>query len=224
MTLMEIMVAITVLLGLSLVVLPGLGTMFGIQQRHAAKRIVLMYEQLRDEAVMRNVAFRVTYDLNQNTYKVEAGERGALIFDSPEAKEAYEEEMEQRSDFMDDEEKAAFESANQRFTAATGQLSMNVTLPSGTIWGGVYTPQYGELVVPEFDLDEDETPPVVQSHIFPNGFMERTLVLMVSESNKEDGYTIEVEPLSGDITLHPTLIDWEELYDFVPEEGPRLPL
>ena len=56
-----------------------------------------------------------------------------------------------------------------------------------------------------------------------SGQAEHAVIWIHSEGDDSDGYTIEVEPLSGAVKLHNELIDWEDSYDFVPDEAPDLP-
>jgi len=43
------------------------------------------------------------------------------------------------------------------------------------------------------------------------------------EDDPEEGYTVEVEPLSGKVHVHGELIDFEDSFEWVPDEGPDLP-
>jgi hypothetical protein len=99
---------------------------------------------------------------------------------------------------------------------------MEVQLPSGMRFGGVYTPQYGELVEPTGEDDEDDVLRV-ESYVMSNGFVEHTLIQLVDIDNPSDGYTIEVQPLSGIVKLHAEVLEPDDRLDFVPQEGPNLP-
>lgn len=220
MTLTEVMVVIVIALVMMGVLAPSLMSFLLLDQHQAAKELSLLYEQLHDEAVMRNVTFRIEYDLQKNTYQVQVAESGVLIFDNPRAREEWEESEERRKRHMTDEELAAFERRRASFSKLEARFETEFELPGGTVFGGVYTPQYEEMVRPD-DVDEDD--PKVYSYIFPNGQAEHAVVWLVSEGDDSDGYTIEVEPLSGAVKLHGTLIEWDESYDWVPDEAPDLP-
>ncbi len=221
MTLTEVMVVIVIGLVLMAALAPSVWGLVLLNQHQAAKELALLYEQLHDEAVMRNVTFRIEYDLRAGRYQVQVGEPGTLIFDDPRAREAWEEEQERRLRFMTPEEREALQRKRQRFSKLEARFKTAFELPDGTVFGGVYTPQYGEMVRPE-DLDEEENSKVY-SYIFPNGQSEHTVIWIHSEGDDSEGYTIEVEPLSGAVRLHDELIDWEDSYDFVPDEAPDLP-
>ena len=168
MTLMEVMVVIAILVVLIGVAVPAISSLLDLQLRRQARDIVMTYQRLHDEAILQNVSFRIGYDLDNNTYTIEAGEPGALIFDNPDDREEWE-------DQLDDEGNVV---GKQR------------------IW----------------------------TYIFPNGFTEHTVIWVVDADEPENGYTVEIEPLSGAIHLHGELVDWDDSYDFVPDEGPELAL
>ena len=232
MSLLEVMVVIVIMLGMALVAVPVIGSLFSLQQRKAAKDMVLMYQRLHDEAILRNVSFRIGFDLEANSYSIDTGEPGALIFDNPEDRESWEEMRDARFALMTDEEVAKHKEARRPFEKLSEGLSETHKLPAGVRIGGIYTPQYPEMMRPEayggdllkaYDAEGQEIAGKVFSYVFPNGMAEHTVIWVVDEDNPKDGYTIEIEPLSGKIQLHGELVDWEDSYDFVPEEGPELP-
>jgi Tfp pilus assembly protein PilE len=220
MTLTEIMVVLVIAIILLGVLVPSLTSFFLLDQHRAAKELALLYEQLHDEAVMRNVTFRIEYDLAAGTYQVQAAESGALIFDNARARQEWAEAEERRQRNMSEEELAAHKRRQANFAKLEARFKTDFKLPSGTVFGGFYTPQYEEMVHLR-DLDEDN--PKVWSYVFPNGQSEHTVIWIGTEGEEEqDGYTIEVEPLSGAVKLHGRLIEWDESYDFVPDEAPDL--
>lgn len=225
MTLTEILVVIVIALLLVGLLAPPVASFMQLEQHKAAKELTLLYGQLHDEAVMRNVTFRVAYDLRQGTYQVEVAEGGVLIFDDADARERFEANEESRYRFMSDEDKATAQATMQAerksFASVQARYKTQFELPAGAAFGGIYTPQYGEMVGPG-DLDEDE-PAVVYSYIFANGQAEHTVIHMVDADDPTEGFTIEVEPLSGTVHLRDELVDWRRSYDFVPSEGPDIP-
>ncbi|MCB9674192.1 MAG: hypothetical protein H6737_03695 [Alphaproteobacteria bacterium] len=222
-TVTEVAVVLVIAIVLIGVMMPTLSNIFMLEQRQAAKDLALLYEQLHDEAVMRNVTFRVAYDLRSNTYEVQVGEPGALIFDNPRAREEFEEDLNRRLALMSEEEKAEFQSKRKPFESLGARFKTKFELPRNTVIGGVYTPQYGDMVKREDVMDDEDAEGKVFSYIFPNGQAEHAVIWIVDQYDDEDGFTVEIEPLSGSVHLHRELIDWEDSYDFVPNEGPDLP-
>ena len=231
MSLIEIMVVFALLLLMVAVLIPSLQSIFSLQQRQAAKQLVLLYQRLHDEAVLQNVSFRIAYDLENGTYKVESGEAGMLIFDSAEAREEAAEQRRSKLALMNDEERVQHEKARKPFEKLSKDLDESFDLNPGIMLGGLYTPQYGKMVRPTalggdavemVDAKGEVVPGVLYSYVFSTGFTEHTVIWVVDEDDPESGYTVEVEPLSGQIHLHGELIEWEDRYDFVPDEGPGL--
>lgn len=217
---------LVILLAVAALVVPTVSNYLQLEQRRAAKELSLTYELLHDQAVMRNVTFRVAYHLDANMYQIEVGDSEVLIFDDPEKREEYEEEIaELRSRFSDDEEEEAAR-IQEKFQQLQEAFATKKELPRGTRFGGVYTPQYDEMVEPSgVDPAEDpEDAVVVYSYIFPNGFTEHTVVQLVDADDPDSGYTVEIEPLSGRVHMTPELTRWDERFDFVPEMGPELDL
>jgi prepilin-type N-terminal cleavage/methylation domain-containing protein len=223
MTLIEVLVVLAILLGLAVIIVPTLSSYLQLEQRRVAKELALSYEFLHDEAVLRNVTFRISYHLDEGFYQIEVGRPETLIFDNPEAREAYEEELDDRLKLLTEREIAEGEGKDDEatpFEQLELQFNTRVQMPRGTAIAAVYTPQYGELVGPSGDA---ESPAVVQSYIFANGFAEHTIIHLVDQGDPEEGYTIEVEPLSGRVHLRGELTGVDEMFSFVPEVPPELP-
>jgi prepilin-type N-terminal cleavage/methylation domain-containing protein len=230
MSLMEVMVVMAIMLLLLAVLAPATRSLFQLQQREGAKKLSAMYERLHDEAIMRNYSFRITYYLDEDKYEITPGQPGALISAGPAERARYAEEVKSKLRFMSEEEKVAYQrSSDQPFDALEAGGTMTIELPSGVSFGGVYTPQYGRIVKPGETLEENEQEEgdekeslKVYSYVMNTGFSEHTLVWLVSTGNPDDGWTIEVEPLSGAVKMHGELIDPAD-FDWIPTEGPKLP-
>lgn len=223
MTLMELLVALAIVLALAVVLVPSVSSIFELRQRKAAKDLVLLYQQLHDEAVLRNATFRVVYDLRNNSYKVEVTEGGALVYSSAEQRERLEKERERLLTYMSDEEKAARARREQPFQELQGHFRTSFELPRGVRLQGVYTPQYERMITVDDVKEGEEGSGTVFSYVFANGFTERTLVWFVDERDPTKGWTVEVEPLSGRVRLYGELVDWRDVERRVPESGPTLP-
>lgn len=223
-SLIEVMVTIAIAVALIAVMAPAARSVFDMDQRAAARKIAVLFERLHDEAVMRNMSFRVVFYAEEGRYVVESGEAGALIASSPEDRERFEEEQRNKLRNMNDKQKAAFlQSRRQPFESMGAEGKMEFKLPYSVRFGGIYTPQYGRLVRPGDDLGGDKDDALrVSSHVMNNGFMEHTLVQLVDLSGS-DGFTVEVEPMSGVVHLHPELVDVYDIREDLPDAGPSLP-
>lgn len=221
-TILEVMVVIAIILAVVAVSIPALNAILSLDQRQAARDLALTYERLHDEAVLRNVTFRIAYHLDANYYEVEVGDPDTLIFDDPDRREAFEEELKDKLERYDPEEREAALRDEVRFETISTFHKRKVELPASTAFGGVYTPQYEDIVRPTGEEDpEDQV--VVYSYLFANGFAEPTVVQLVDADDDEEGFTIVVEPLSGRVRLETEVLDQHDVFRDVPERGPDLP-
>jgi len=228
-TLVEIMVVIAIM-GVALAVGGvSMQQLFDLQQQSAVKELAQTYTWLIDEAALRNCSFRIAYNLDQGTWKVEVGDPNTLVFATPEEREEYEEEVaDQMTKFTqrEIEEGAAdeLESEQGRFEGLSDpSFNTDQKLPGGTRFAYVYTPQYGrDGVEPNDEMPDDpEEQAIAYTYVFSDGSAEHIVVRVVDEDDPEDGYTLEVEPLSGRVHLSTDLIDPEESMAWLPEEGPE---
>ena len=243
-TLLEILVVMAILAVVMALAIPAVSNVLALQQTGFSNELANTYRFLRDEAAMRNVTFRIVYDLDQQTYTIEAGDPDTLIFTNPEDLQDYEEDLADKMDAytereleeMDPEDEELQKLMDKRFEGLEDDaLNTTVQVPGGSVISWVYTPQYGldgvemeqdlrelddeerALALEELDADERN---VAYSYIFPNGFVEHTVIRIHDEDDPSDGITIEVEPLSGRVLTHDDLIDPEDSMDWIPDEGP----
>ncbi len=232
MTLMEILVALAIIVGVTAVMIPTISNVLALEQRAAAREIALAFERLHDEAVLRNKSFRVVFDLDRHRWFVEEADPGAMIFASPEARERWEEQFADKVEDMDEAELLEL-ARTRRFQAIakSDRLGGFKELPTDVWFESVYTPQFTEPVRPardrerlsDADIDPDEPTNVASVHLFANGFVEFAVIRIVEGDDVDEGFSITVDPLSGRVRMLPELVDHDDLLDYLPDEGPRLP-
>ena len=238
MTLIEILVVVAVLALIVGVSIPSLAGLLDLQRRGAAKELAQTYSALVDEAALRNVTFRVALDLDANTWKVEVGDPGTLVFASPEERQEYERELHDKMARFTQreieegvaEDELGTDPTNGQFEGL--QEASFVTekqLPNDTRIEYVYTPQYAPDGATS-ELEWDEEPPedpadrtIAYTYIFPDGSAEHTVIRLVDVEDPEDGYTIEVEPLTGKVTLSTDIVEPGQSMAWLPVEGPQIP-
>lgn len=232
MTLIEVLVVLAIVVGVSVVMVPTMSNILALEQRQAARKIALAFERLHDEAVLRNKTFRIVFDLDRHRWFVEEGDPSAMIFATPEAREEWEKEFEKKVDKMSPEDQQTW-MANRKFASLpqSDRLGGFQELPEGVWFDMVYTPQFKEPVRPkrrgerinEADIDPRDPPNIAAVHLFANGFVEFAIIRLVEGDRVDEGYSITVDPLSGRVQLVPELVDHRRFLDFLPKEGPRLP-
>ncbi len=228
MSLLEIMVVIAIMAAVLGIGVPSLTAILDVQQRGAARELAQTFRFLQDEATMRNVSFRVAFNLDTNSYQVEVGDPNTLVFSDPAAREAYESEREQQVKRFTrkevEEGKAAETDAHGRFQGLdVPGFQSKVQLPEGTQIAWAWTPQYAEPVTPNTDASaRPEDQRMVYSYVFASGEAEHTVIRLVDADDPEDGYTIEVEPLSGNITVETEVTEIGARMAWMPTEGPTI--
>jgi prepilin-type N-terminal cleavage/methylation domain-containing protein len=227
MSLIEMLVVMAVVAIVIAVGAPVLSSVFDLQQRGAAKTLAEAYKLLQTEAMLRNVTFRVAYNLDRGTWAVDVGDPSALIFSDPSTREAWEEEQKRKLKSFtkkDIEEGKANDvlGGDGRFTGLQNSgFPTGGELPSSCRFAYVYTPQYGQPVTPsEKQPESAEDERVVYSHIFPDGTMEFTVVRIVDVNDPADGYTMEVEPFSGEVKLDTEETEIGADLAWIPSEAP----
>lgn len=226
-SLIEVMVVLAIMAVVLGIGIPSLAAIFDLQQRSAARELAMTYSFLINEAAMRNVTFRIAYNLDAHSYQIEVGDPDTLVFSDPETRAQWEAEREEEMQRFnpsegEEGEEAEEEDALNRFSGLTMPgFQSKVELPSNSMFSFVYTPQYDGPQTPSEDPPEAaEDQKVVYSYVFANGVSEHTVVRIVSVDDPEDGYTLEVEPLSGRVSMESELTDIGESMAWIPTEAP----
>ncbi|HND28745.1 MAG TPA: type II secretion system protein [Myxococcota bacterium] len=228
MTLVEIMVVLGVLALIAAVAIPSLAGVFDVQQRAAARELAQMYRFLLAEASLRNVTFRLAFNLDAGTWKIEVGDPEATVFGTPEELEAWEKDnrtmIKDRAKMAKQEEGEAPEEDRSRFAGLSYPgLDTEGSLPADCMFAWVYTPQYGQPQTPSEIAPEDaEEQRVVYSYVYPDGTADHTVVRIVDNDDPEDGYTVEIEPLSGETHVDGDNLDPLESLSWLPEDPPSI--
>jgi type II secretory pathway pseudopilin PulG len=234
MTLIEIVVVIALFVAVAAIAIPSYNALFDVEMRGAAKELAQTYKWLQDEAAMRNVTFRVAIDLDKSTWKVEAGDPSSLIYSTPEEREEAESDLFDAMKHYTERELAEDEDAQAEIAAKSGGKFEGLTdvsfttaqiLPTSVKFAWVYTPQYGEEGIeptkdgPPRDPAENH---IAYTHVFPDGTSEHIVVRIVDADDPEDGWTIEVEPLTGRVNIDTDIVDPTQSLSWIPESGPEL--
>ena len=115
-------------------------------------------------------------------------------------------------------ETSGFQSLENAIFKTAGQL------PEELEFSFVYTPQYGrEGKEPSKEIPDDpEDEAIAYSHIFSDGTAEHTIIRISDRENPNDGYTIEVEPLSGVVRITEEILSPEDSFQWYPSEAPTI--
>ena len=92
MTLIEIVVVIAIMGLVAVVAAPTLSGVFALKQQAAVNELGQTYIWLQEEASLRNVSFRIAFNLDRHTWKIEMGDPEAVVFASAEEAKEYQAE------------------------------------------------------------------------------------------------------------------------------------
>jgi len=182
-----------------------------------------------EEAALRNVAFRVAYNLDRGTYKVEVGDPSSLIFKDPEKAEEHrqnvKDKMKKYTKRQIEEGVTDLSEDQPQFQALDDEVFTTAQqLPEGLGFAFIYTPQYGEEGLrPNDEMPEEgEEERIAYSHVFPDGSAEHTVIRIIELDDEDEGYSLEIEPVSGKVKISNELIEPQESMAWVPEEAPTI--
>ena len=142
-TLGELIVVIILLSLVMAVSLPSINNILAVQQQAAVKDLAKTYILLLESASLQNCSFRVVFNLDRNTWKVEVGDPGATVFGTPEDLEEHRKMLEKRMKHgtKQEEEEAEAENPVKAFEQMDHpMLKTSQQLPEGIVFDFVYTP------------------------------------------------------------------------------------
>ena len=70
--------------------------------------------------------------------------------------------------------------------------------------------------------EEGEEERIAYSHVFSDGSAEHTVIRIIELDDEDEGYSLEVEPISGQVKVSNDLIEARESLAWVPEEAPTI--
>lgn len=205
-TLIEIMVAIVLAAVMIGVALPAFTAATDSDLKGVAAKMSAASRTCFGEAAIKNVTLRMAYDLEAQSYWIEAYPGTFQVMsterDLEEARDQEEElaeeekrrqELKEQYGAAEDEEAAPLA---PKFVPVEIGFVEPEQLPRRIKIKGVRTPQFRQVV-------EDGK---AYTHFFPNGWAERTLVYL--EDAGGSVMTLETEPLTGRVIVHDGELDW----------------
>jgi prepilin-type N-terminal cleavage/methylation domain-containing protein len=146
-TLIELVVTMSIIAALLLVMVPIISNVLGVDQRKASRELASTLRYLNDEAVVRNAPMRLAYDLDHNTWWVEAADGPVRIFKDRDAKDAFREYLADKAESDEqvandaDTRNAGAKSTSDLFTALMPEgLTDEATASAG---GGLLSSLFG---------------------------------------------------------------------------------
>lgn len=193
MTLIEIMVTLAIV-GLVLgITISQVGGTFDSHARQGMRELSAIIRYLYNKAASENLTMRIAFDLEKQSYVVEATS-DLFLLESEEAKqERLKKEKEATSSLSKDTKSAdgktetSATKAEANFGAVDSHLLKPTPLPGGVFFKDVQTEHDKEPV----------TRGLAYIYIFPNGYVERAIVNFRNEDDSEKRALV-INPITGD--------------------------
>lgn len=174
-TLIEIMIVVLIIalmMGLGVAVLfPGNEAKLRDQSSKIAGTVKFLY----NEAAIKNRYYRIVFDLDGRTYKVESSDQPYLVRMIDEAQKK-----------KDAEKKADATPDGASFTQEEGLLVQPEKLPSGI--------KFKDITVMHLPTRVEQGK--VEVYFFPSGFVEPTIINLTDE-DEESFYSLQLNPMTG---------------------------
>lgn len=120
-TLVEVIVVITLLAGLLAISVPALRAATGANLKQAATELATTLRYTHQESILTNMPMRLAYDLDNNTWWVEAADGPALLFRNRDERVAFADFLERKTE---SDERVRQEAESRRATAPDQQQIM----------------------------------------------------------------------------------------------------
>ncbi len=208
-TLMELIVAMALLVVLVATAVPYVAGVLGVQVKGAARQLAGTMRYLFDESVIRSANYRLVFNLDRHSYFVELCPGGsAILYRSADERERSEEQLEELRRRMEDYASAPggriplADTTLQSCSRVDESDLEPVVLQEPITLLGVWTAQYDSVVRgdPDGPPDDPEDDRIAVVNFIKGGYAERAYVYL--SDGGDDIYTLELEPLTGEVILH----------------------
>lgn len=187
-TLIELMVAMAIVGLIFAVAAVGLRSAFNVNLKKTASSLASTLRYLSNKAVTEHQYLRMVYDLDEQSYHVEASENPFVVSSEPEEEEKKPAEEETPEDSEEAEEEA--DESKPVFTQLESRLLKPKKLPSDVFFKDVTV---------SYILGKREQGQVF-TYFFPDGFATPTLINLRNEEDV-DYFSVELFPLSGRVKI-----------------------
>ncbi len=174
-TLIEILVAMAIIAIFTVIAIPRFQDKLKLNLKKQARMLSGTIRFLYNQAAIKNVTYRLNYDLTNQTYSVEKSSEAVRLTSPEESRSKWDEEKKTGPKFTEDKE----------------LLKKPVQLQKRIKFKDIKTEISKEPI----------TEGHAYTHFFPSGYAEQTRIRLESETG--DIYTIVVQPLTGLAKIYP---------------------
>lgn len=176
-TLIEILLVLAIIVLVLSFGMPVVSRITGQNISTSARKFTALVRGVRSDAILLNSIYRLSLDLEKNTYLIEKQSSKGLISESA-----------LLSKKPDPKKKSNPEASDNTFTADEKYNKEAKALPGGVVFNGVLKEKEG--------LVKEGTAYI---YFFPNGINEKAIIILNSQSAKEGGYSLLIHPTAGKV-------------------------
>lgn len=183
-TLIEILLVLSIIVLVLSYGMPVVSRITGQNIATSARKFTALVRGMRTDAILLNSIYRLTLDLENNTYLVESQKDSDLISESS-----------LLSKKVDPQKKDEPE-APSSFSPAEKYFAKPKPLPGGVVFSGVLKEKEG--------LVKEGTAYI---YFFPNGLNEKAIIILNTEKVQEGGYSLYIHPTAGKVDFFKQRVD-----------------
>jgi general secretion pathway protein H len=226
MTLIEIMIVLAIVGLLMGGAIAGFRSLVKSELRGSAGRLAAAIRYTYDRSITTGAYYRMHFDLDQQTYKVERSENRVLL-------SREKEKVGKGGKGLDQDQEAAEreKERNQRFGSSQGQGLPPELLPPPSPMRPKFE-QFKDTTLPQVHLKKvrvldiytpRQSEPYVAGHaylhFFPDGHTERAVIHLGTDRNDSDQYSLIVHALTGRVEIKSERVEPQRDFDAVDDAG-----
>jgi|GEM_PF-1077095 len=184
-TLIEILLVLAIIVLVLSFGMPVVSRITGQNINTSARKLTALIRGVRTDAILLNSIYRLSLDLDKNTYSVESRDGAEPLS-----------ELALLSVKRDPKNPDAVNAAASDFKVVDKYNKEPKNLPPGVVFNGLLKEKEGKI-----------KEGIAYIYFFPNGLNEKAIVYLNSQSAKEGGYSLFVHPTSGKVEFFKQKID-----------------
>lgn len=177
-TLLEVLIVVAIMVMVVAMAMPGIGVATRASLESCTRDLATTIRSAFDEAQLQGRVFRVVFDLKENTYWVEQGPQNLVLRSEKQSDERKRLDARLSKEELDSKKKP-------NFGMSKAITKSKKSLPMGVDFTDVITSAHKEPI-------KDG---MAYSHIFPHGFVEKTIIHVKDRMGHEA--SLIIDPISG---------------------------
>jgi prepilin-type N-terminal cleavage/methylation domain-containing protein len=184
-TLIEILLVLAIIVLVLSFGIPVVSRITGQNISTSARKFTALVRGLRSDAILFNTVYRLSLDLEKNSYLVESEKNNDLLSESS-----------LLSKKRDPKKRLNSEPEDTAFTTAEKYSKEPKKLPLGVVFNGVLKEKEGFV-----------NEGIAYIYFFPNGLNEKAIIYLNSQKTNQGGYSILIHPTAGKVDFFKSRVE-----------------